>query len=188
MKPSTYMNESGRSVAEAARFFKVPPQDIVVLHDELDLPPGKTRMKVGGGSAGNNGVRSLNAHLEPGWRRLRIGIGHPGAKELVHSYVLHDFAKADQEWLEPLIAAIADNAPLLADERDATFANRLHRAVEPEDEKPKPAKGKPAEAESVREEPAAVKPTAAPRGPGEAPVDGPLARGLKRLFGGGSSG
>jgi PTH1 family peptidyl-tRNA hydrolase len=187
MKPTTYMNESGRAVAEAARFFKVPPQDIVVLHDELDLPPGKTRMKVGGGAGGNNGVRSLNAHIGDGYRRLRIGIGHPGRKELVHVYVLHDFAKADAAWLEPLLAAIADNAALLADGRDATLANRLHRALEPEEpqaKKPSTANDKSAAAESVSQPvESKVQATSASRSDAASTSEGPLAGALKKLFG-----
>ena len=114
LKPATYMNESGRAVAQAMRFYKLAPADIVVIYDELDLPPGKMRMKTGGSAAGHNGLRSIEAHVGKDFRRMRIGIGHPGAKELVNGYVLHDFAKADREWIEPLLAAIADNAPLLA--------------------------------------------------------------------------
>ena len=99
LKPQTYMNESGRAVQAAAAFYKIPAADIVVIHDEVDLPPGKTRMKTGGGAAGHNGLRSIDAALGDGYRRLRIGVGHPGVKEAVPHYVLHDFAKADQEWL-----------------------------------------------------------------------------------------
>src|SRR5919112_2503553 len=114
LKPATYMNESGRSVGQALRFFKLQPADVVVVYDELDLPPGKLRMKTGGGTAGHKGLKSLEAHLGKDFRRMRIGIGHPGAKELVHGYVLHDFSKADRDWVEPLLSAVADNAPLLA--------------------------------------------------------------------------
>ena len=165
MKPLTYMNESGRAVGEAARFYKVAPGDIVVVHDELDLPPGKFRVKAGGGHGGHNGLRSLSQHLGDAYRRLRIGIGHPGSKDAVHNYVLHDFPKADETWLRPLLDAIAAEAPLLAEGRDATFANRVHLAVAP----PKAAKSKttgakPAE-ESVPAAPPAAAPTAKPRGP-----------------------
>ena len=129
LKPATYMNESGRSVGQAARFYKLQPSDVVVVHDELDLPPGKVRMKTGGGHGGHNGLKSIDAHLGREYRRLRIGIGHPGAKELVHGYVLHDFARSDEDWLRPLLDAIAENAPLLAKGEDASFMNRLHLAT-----------------------------------------------------------
>lgn len=182
MKPQTYMNESGRAVAEAARFLKIPNADIVVMHDELDLPPGKTRMKVGGGHGGHNGLRSITAHLGDDYRRLRLGIGHPGAKELVAGYVLHDFAKADGEWVNPLLDAIADGANLLADGKDSTFANRLHRATEP----PKADKPEKAKSETARSETAPGSPPPSPKGTASAdpkPADGPFAAGLKRLFG-----
>ncbi len=136
VKPLTYMNESGRAVGEIVRFHKLSPADVVVIHDELDLPPGKFRLKVGGGHGGHNGLRSLTDHLGDAYRRLRIGIGHPGDKALVHNYVLHDFAKSDAKWLDPLLDAVAAEAPLLAEGEDATFANRLHTALAP----PKPAK------------------------------------------------
>lgn len=131
VKPLTYMNESGRSVGEIVRFHKLAPGDVVVIHDELDLPPGKVRMKVGGGHGGHNGLRSLTAHIGDAYRRLRIGIGHPGDKSMVHTYVLHDFAKSDAAWLDPLMDAIAAEAPLLAEGKDQTFANRLHLALSP---------------------------------------------------------
>jgi PTH1 family peptidyl-tRNA hydrolase len=123
------MNESGRAVAEAARFYKVPPSDVVVFHDELDLPPGKLRVKTGGGVAGHNGLRSVTEHIGNDYRRVRIGIGHPGAKELVHGYVLSDFAKSERPWVETLTDVIADNAELLAKGQDATFQNKVHLAM-----------------------------------------------------------
>lgn len=126
LKPLTYMNESGRSVAEAMRFYKIDLADILVAHDEIDLAPGKFRMKTGGGTGGHNGLRSVSAHLKDGYRRLRIGVGHPGRKELVPSYVLHDFAKADFDWLDPLLDAFAAEAPLLTTGSDAEFASRVH--------------------------------------------------------------
>jgi PTH1 family peptidyl-tRNA hydrolase len=129
LKPATYMNESGRAVGQAMRFFKLAPADVLVIYDELDLPPGKLRMKAGGGTAGHKGLRSIEAHIGRDFRRMRIGIGHPGARELVNSYVLHDFAKADQDWLQLLLSAIADNAPLLAKGEDSSFMNRVHLAV-----------------------------------------------------------
>lgn len=177
MKPQTYMNESGRAVAEASRFLKIPNADIVVLHDELDLPPGKTRIKRGGGHGGHNGLRSITAHLGEDYRRLRLGIGHPGTREQVVGYVLHDFARADGAWINPLLDALADGAPLLADDKDATLANRLHRAMEPEapaaSEKPKPA------AETKPTAPLAEAVSTRP----EKRVDSALAAGLRTLFG-----
>ncbi|MBJ3775394.1 aminoacyl-tRNA hydrolase [Acuticoccus sp. 2012] len=129
LKPMTYMNESGRSVAEAARFYKVDLTDIVVAHDEIDLPHGKFRMKVGGGTGGHNGLKSISAHMRDGYRRLRIGIGHPGRKEMVPGYVLHDFAKADFAWLDPMLDAFADHAPILVEGNDAAFASKVHAAL-----------------------------------------------------------
>jgi len=111
MKPQTYMNESGRAVAEAARFYKVDPSDVIAFHDEIDLAPGRFRMKAGGGAAGQNGVRSLISQLGPDFRRGRMGVGHPGEPQLVHGYVLSDFHKADQPWLEALLDAVADALP-----------------------------------------------------------------------------
>jgi PTH1 family peptidyl-tRNA hydrolase len=183
IRPQTYMNESGRAVQAAAAFYKLAVADIVVIHDEVDLPPGKTRMKTGGGAAGHNGLRSIDAALGDGYRRVRIGVGHPGVKEAVPHYVLHDFAKADQAWLAPLIAAIADNAGLLAEGKDASFANRLHAATQPpQPDKPSETKAKPekdlaAPAESKSEAPqASHEASASP--------EGPLAGALKKLFGG----
>ena len=131
LKPMTFMNESGRSVGEAMRFFRLEPSDVIVLHDELDLAPGKVRIKTGGGHAGHNGLRSIMAHIGADFHRVRLGIGHPGDKRLVHGYVLHDFGKAEREWLEPLIEAVADNADLLVAEDFSGFLNRVHLAVAP---------------------------------------------------------
>jgi len=130
LRPLTYMNESGRSVAEAARFFKTPLAQTVVFYDELDLPPGKLRVKTGGGNAGHNGLRSITAHVGNDYRRVRFGIGHPGVREMVQHHVLSDFAKADRPWLEALLDAVADNAVLLAKAEDATFQNRVHLAMD----------------------------------------------------------
>ena len=130
LKPETYMNESGRAVAEAQRFFKIPLEDVTVFYDELDLPPAKLRVKVGGGNAGHNGLRSITAHCGNDYRRVRIGIGHPGHKALVQPHVLGDFAKAEEPWVEDLTRAIADNAGLLAKGDDASFQNRVHLAME----------------------------------------------------------
>jgi len=129
--PGTFMNESGRAVGEAAGFFKVALPDIVVFHDELDLPPAKLRVKTGGGNAGHNGLRSITAHLGNEYRRVRIGIGHPGDKNLVHRYVLSDFSKADRAgWVEALCDVMADSAPLLARGEDASFQNKVHLGME----------------------------------------------------------
>ena len=131
MKPATYMNLSGESVGEAVRFFKLAPSDVLVIHDEIDLPPGRFRVKTGGGSGGHNGLKSITAHVGDGYRRLRLGVGHPGHKDAVPTYVLKDFAKADAAWLEPLLDAIAAEAPLLAAGEDARFANRVTLALRP---------------------------------------------------------
>jgi len=130
LKPTTYMNESGRAVQEAASFFKLGVGDITVFQDELELPPCKLRLKVGGGIAGHNGLRSISAHIGNEYRRVRLGIGHPGIKELVHGHVLSDFAKADMPWVEALCDAVADNAGLLTGRRDSTFANKVHLALQ----------------------------------------------------------
>jgi PTH1 family peptidyl-tRNA hydrolase len=129
LKPQTYVNESGRAVAEAQRFFKLELGDVYVFHDELDLPAAKLRVKVGGGNAGHNGLRSVTAHCGNDYRRVRIGIGHPGDKALVHPYVLSDFAKAEEAWVDDLCRACADHAALLANGEDAAFQNRIHLAM-----------------------------------------------------------
>ena len=135
LAPRTYMNESGRPIAEAARFMKLPLADIVVFHDELDVAPGKLRVKLGGGVAGHNGLRSADACLgSREFRRVRIGIGHPGHKERVTGHVLSDFHKTERVWLEPLLDAIADAAPLLARGEDALFMSRVALLTQP----PKP--------------------------------------------------
>ena len=130
LKPQTYMNESGRSVGEALRYLKLGLSALVVIHDELDLAPGKVRIKVGGGDAGHNGLRSITAHLGPDYKRVRIGIGHPGDKALVHHYVLSDFAKSEGGWVEAVCQAIARASPLLVAGQDARFQNKTHLAIE----------------------------------------------------------
>ena len=131
LKPATFMNESGRSVGEAIRFYKVSPADVIVFHDELDLEPGRVRVKFGGGHAGHNGLKSISAHIGNDYHRARIGIGHPGSREAVVSYVLHDFSKKDREWLEPLLNAIASGTPHLLSGQDAKFLNEIARASRP---------------------------------------------------------
>jgi PTH1 family peptidyl-tRNA hydrolase len=130
LRPETFMNESGRSVQEAAYFFKLGASDIIVFQDELELPPAKVRVKIGGGIAGHNGLRSISAHIGNDYRRVRLGIGHPGVKELVHGYVLSDFAKSDRPWVEALCAVMAENAGLLASGTDSTFQNKVHLAMQ----------------------------------------------------------
>ncbi len=130
LMPGTYMNESGRAVGEAMRFFKIDLGQVVVFHDELDLPPAKLRVKTGGGNAGHNGLRSITAQCGNDYRRARLGIGHPGDKNLVHTYVLNDFAKAEMPWVEDLCAACADHAEVLATGDDPLFQNRIHLAME----------------------------------------------------------
>jgi peptidyl-tRNA hydrolase, PTH1 family len=130
LKPTTYMNESGRAVQEAANFFKLAAGAVTVFQDELELPPGKVRVKVGGGIAGHNGLRSITSHIGNEYRRVRLGIGHPGVKELVHSHVLSDFAKDDLPWVAALCEAVADNAGLIATGRDSTFQNKVHLAMQ----------------------------------------------------------
>ncbi len=125
LKPQTFMNLSGQSVAEALRFYKLTPADLVVFHDELDLAPGKARVKPSGGHAGHNGLRSIHAHLGDAYARVRLGIGHPGHKDAVAAYVLHDFAKADQGWLDDLLRGLSDGAPALADGDAARFMNAV---------------------------------------------------------------
>jgi PTH1 family peptidyl-tRNA hydrolase len=137
LMPGTYMNESGRAVGEAAHFYKLALADIVVVHDELDLPAGKVRVKAGGGIAGHNGLRSITAHVGNDYRRVRVGIGHPGDKSLVYRYVLSDFAKDERAWVETLGQVIADNAALLAKGEDATFQNKVHLAMQAKGFEPK---------------------------------------------------
>ena len=129
LKPHTFMNESGRAVGEAARFYKTPLSEITVFHDELDLPEAKLRVKRGGGNAGHNGLRSITAHLGNDYRRVRLGIGHPGDKNLVHPYVLSDFFKEERPWVADLVRACAQFAALLARGEDASFANKVHLAM-----------------------------------------------------------
>lgn len=178
MKPSTYMNESGRAVGEAMRFYKIEPEDIAVIYDELDLPPAKFRMKSGGGHGGHNGLRSISAHIGQDYRRLRLGIGHPGDKKLVSNYVLGDFAKADSDWLEPLLREIADNADMLAAGQDSQFANKLTLALQPEKAQ-RTGKGsapnKPKQKSHIHQARQQNKPNL--------PKSGPMADMLKKLFG-----
>jgi PTH1 family peptidyl-tRNA hydrolase len=130
LKPETYMNDSGRAVSEAAQFYKLEPADVVVFHDEIDLPPGKVRVKTGGGTAGHNGLRSVAGHIGGDFHRVRIGVGHPGIRELVEYYVLQEFGKAEREWVETLCETVAENAGLVAKGQDASFQNKVHLAMQ----------------------------------------------------------
>ncbi|WP_158815315.1 aminoacyl-tRNA hydrolase [Methylocapsa sp. S129] len=130
LAPQTFMNESGRSVGEAMRFHKIGLDAVVILHDELDLAPAKVRVKVGGGNAGHNGLRSISAHIGNDYKRVRLGIGHPGDKALVYQFVLSDFGKAEMAWVGAVCDSVARFAPLLAQGQDASFQNKVHLAVD----------------------------------------------------------
>ncbi|HSP49546.1 MAG TPA: aminoacyl-tRNA hydrolase [Pseudolabrys sp.] len=128
--PGTFMNESGRAVAEAAHFYKLEAGHVVVFHDEAELPPGKVRLKIGGGNAGHNGLRSISEYIGNDYRRVRLGVGHPGDKDMLESYVLQDFAKSERPWVEALCDIVADNAALLVEGKDSTFQNKVHLAMD----------------------------------------------------------
>lgn len=189
IKPQTFMNLSGQSIGEAMRFYKLSSADLVVIYDELDLAPGKLRIKTGGGSGGHNGIKSIDAHLQslPGgkdYRRMRLGIGHPGAKELVHNHVLGDFAKADGEWLDTLTGAIADNVGLLAKNENNTFMNRVAVAMGDGNQRPNGFKARPEEA--IKPAPKAqshIRQARQSQRPANIPQSGPMADMLKKLFG-----
>ena len=135
LKPLTFMNESGQSVGEAIRFLNLEPDKVIVIYDEIDLLAGKVRVKLGGGAAGHNGIRSISSHIGPHYTRVRLGVGHPGDKNLVHPHVLSDFAKAEKPWLSELLDAVAEYAPLLVEDDAATFQNKVHLALKPAPEK-----------------------------------------------------
>lgn len=181
IKPQTFMNLSGQSVGEALRFYKLDASALTVFYDEIDLAAGKVRVKVGGGSGGHNGIRSLEQHVGKDFRRVRIGVGHPGVKQMVHGHVLGDFAKSDREWLDVLLDTIADDAGLLAEGDDNSFMNRVTLALRDkltptgDDDRP-PAKAPKAQSH-VRQ--------ARPQQPAaKLPETGPMAAMLKKLFGG----
>ncbi|UJW86993.1 aminoacyl-tRNA hydrolase [Devosia sp. SL43] len=172
LKPQTFMNRSGDSVQQVAQFYKIAPADIIVLYDELDLAEGKVRVKVGGGNGGHNGLRSIDPQIGLDYKRVRLGIGHPG-KEFVTHHVLGDFAKADQAWLEPLLDAVAKNVDMLIKGDDSGFMNKLALAVKGADEplaKPAP------KAQSHIRQARPAKPQVA------APTSGPMADMLKKIF------
>ncbi len=160
LKPATFMNLSGQSVGEAVRFYKLTPADVIVFHDELDLAPGKVRFKRGGGHAGHNGLRSIQSHIGAEFGRVRLGIGHPGHKDAVAQYVLHDFARADQEWLDDLLRGISDGAPDLAAGEAPKFLNAVARRTAPARSgggdgarKPDPAEPRPQPEQQAQPEP-----------------------------------
>ncbi|MEM8750755.1 MAG: aminoacyl-tRNA hydrolase [Pseudomonadota bacterium] len=186
MKPNTFMNESGRAVREAIQFYKIDLSDVVVLYDELDLAPGKVRVKTGGGAGGHNGIRSIDSHIGKDYRRVRIGIGHPGHKDRVTGHVLGNFAKADHIWLDPLLDEMARNADLLAKGDDAAFMNRL--ALRTQSNEPPGARGQ----SSAKQKPGAKGKShirqARANGPKKTvPTSGPMADMLKKLLGKSSS-
>ncbi len=191
LKPATFMNESGRAVGQAMRFYKLDPEDVVIVYDEIDLPPGKVRIKAGGGRPSHNGLRSVTAHIGNDYRRLRIGIGHPGHKSLVHRFVLKDFPRADRAWVDAVIAAIAEHTPLLAAHEDSSFMNRVHLSLVESgqfDGDNDDSAGKSANQDAPRRTKTAGARADASRPAGSDPGDeaarqGPLGEGLRKLFG-----
>ena len=175
LKPGTFMNLSGQAVGEAMRFFKLEPDDVTVFHDELDLAPGKCRVKTGGGHAGHNGLRSIHAHIGEAYHRVRLGIGHPGRKDLVAAYVLHDFHKADEDWLDDLLRGISDGAGELARGDTGKFQNAVALRVNPprssagkQDKAPASPGATPAKDTGAK---AASAPTPSPKPPAEPETD-----------------
>ncbi|MCM2291221.1 aminoacyl-tRNA hydrolase [Allorhizobium sp. BGMRC 0089] len=175
IKPQTYMNLSGEAVGEAMRFYKLAPEDIVAIYDELDLAPGKARIKSGGGHGGHNGIKSLDAHCGLNYRRLRLGIGHPGDKSRVQGHVLGDFAKSDRDWLDPLLDALAKNADMLVRGEDSQLMNKLALATGSKAEEEKPKQAKPAKSH--------IHQTRNSAQPKKLPETGPMAEMLKKMFG-----
>lgn len=161
LKPETFMNLSGQAVGEAMRFYKLTPDDVTVFHDELDLAPGKLRVKTGGGHAGHNGLRSIHAHIGEAYHRIRLGIGHPGHKDAVAGYVLNDFAKADAGWLDDLLRGLSDGAPRLAAGDAAQFLNAVALRTAP----PRASTGKGAPAPAAPAPAAAAEPAPDTRTP-----------------------
>lgn len=171
LKPQTFMNRSGDGIQAAARFYKLDAGEITVIYDEIDLVPGKVRVKTGGGNGGHNGLRSIDPQIGTSYQRVRLGIGHPGHKELVKRHVLSNFHKKDFDWLDPLLEAVAENADLLVEGNTANFMNKMALALAKADE-------------IVLEKEAKRQKSAAPSQPPGAtkPADGPLAGMLKKLF------
>ena len=176
LKPQTFMNRSGDSVQQVAKFYKIAPADIIVLYDELDLAPGKVRVKVGGGNGGHNGLRSIDPQIGLDYKRVRLGIGHPGKENVTH-HVLGDFAKADQAWLEPLLDGIGKHIGLLLAGDDNGFMNKLALAIKPAEPEAKPAPKPASTGQSHIRQARPAQPQA------EVPKSGPMAEMLKKLLG-----
>ncbi|MER8978882.1 aminoacyl-tRNA hydrolase [Mesorhizobium sp. M0870] len=181
IKPQTFMNLSGQSVGEALRFYKLELSALTVFYDEIDLAEGKLRIKTGGGAGGHNGIRSIDGHVGNAYRRVRIGVGHPGVKEMVQHHVLGNFAKADREWLDPLLDAIADNAAMIAKGDESGFMNKTSLAVQGKagSQPEKPAPKQPAHKQQSH-----VRQARPQQVPAKLPESGPMAAMLKKLFGG----
>lgn len=174
LKPQTYMNLSGEALGDAMRFYKLEPENLIVLYDELDLDAGKLRVKTGGGAGGHNGIRSIDSHCGNAFQRVRLGIGHPGNKALVQRHVLSDFAKADREWVEPFLEAVAEHIPLLVTGESSTFMNRISMAMNGDGKEPSKPKSKgQSHIRQARPKTNQVK----------LPETGPMAGMLKKLFG-----
>ena len=167
LKPETFMNLSGQSVGEALRFYKLDAPDVTVFHDEIDLAPAKLKVKDGGGHAGHNGLRSLHQHIGPHYTRVRMGVGHPGHKDAVPSYVLRDFAKADADWLDDMIRGVSDGAAHLAKGDNGRFMNAVSLRLNP----PRSGGGKRTKQEPAKTPEPALKPKPAPE-----PASSPLQR------------
>ena len=183
LKPQTFMNRSGDSVQQVAKFYKIEPSDIIVLYDELDLAPGKVRVKIGGGNGGHNGLRSIDPQIGLNYKRVRLGIGHPGKENVTH-HVLGDFAKADNTWLEPLLDAIGRHVDLLLKGDDSGFMNKLALALKPVDETDAKSSAKPLASGEAKAPPKGQSHIrqARPPKPQSAPTSGPMADMLKKLF------
>lgn len=168
LTPTTFMNNSGRSVGEAARFYRIAPGDITVFHDEIDLAPGRLKCKTGGGHAGHNGLRSLHQHIGPDYARVRMGVGHPGHKDRVPVYVLHDFPRADEDWLDDMLRGVSDGAADLARGENDRFLNAVARRLAPA--RPSTGTARP-EAAPSRPEPEPEPPAEESRSPIEKLID-----------------
>lgn len=184
IKPQTFMNLSGEAVGQALRFYKLTTSDLIVIYDELDLQPGKVRIKTGGGSGGHNGIKSIDAHCGKDYRRLRLGIGHPGHKERVNTHVLGDFAKSDRQWLDPLLEAIGDHCGLLVRGDNSSFLNKLSLAAgntagNDTSKRAEQRTGRPASTPKSKSHIHAARRTS----PAATPQKGPMADMLKKLFG-----
>jgi PTH1 family peptidyl-tRNA hydrolase len=181
LKPQTYMNNSGDSVQEVVTFYKLEPEDVTVLYDEIDLAPGKVRIKRGGGNSGHNGLRSIDPQIGTNYRRVRFGVGHPGHKDAVMPHVLSDFSKTDRAWLDPLLGALADNADLLVRGDDSTLMNRLAVASQGDggDRPERPASVDPTRPKA----PSHVQASRAKPPPAEVPTAGLMAEMLRKILG-----